>query len=109
METAILLTGAGFNFLVACNQPQEQKNTNSFSPRIAEDHGYLVLKDRMSEPKIVLAGKPGLPANGLRYKEIGDQRCISIKTVRKHNNNINQKLHVQSGIDAANKIFAGSG
>lgn len=44
-------------------------------------------------------------AKGLRYKEISDKLCISIETVRKHINNVYQKLHVQSRQDAVNKVF----
>ena len=51
----------------------------------------------------------GLLAKGFRYKEIADQLCISTETVRKHINNVYQKLHVQSRIDAVNKIFGGRG
>jgi len=47
----------------------------------------------------------GLLAKGFRYKEIADQLCISTETVRKHINNIYQKLHVQSRIEAVNKVF----
>ena len=47
----------------------------------------------------------GLLAKGFRYKEIADKLCISTETVRKHINNIYQKLHVQSRIEAVNKIF----
>jgi len=47
----------------------------------------------------------GLLAKGFRYKEIADKLCISTETVRKHINNIYQKLHVQSRIEAVNKIY----
>jgi DNA-binding NarL/FixJ family response regulator len=47
----------------------------------------------------------GLLAKGFRYKEIADKLCISTETVRKHINNIYQKLHVQSRIEAINKIY----
>ncbi|MEI6433962.1 MAG: response regulator transcription factor [Bacteroidota bacterium] len=47
----------------------------------------------------------GLLAKGFRYKEIADKLCISAETVRKHINNIYQKLQVQSRIEAVNKIF----
>jgi DNA-binding NarL/FixJ family response regulator len=47
----------------------------------------------------------GLLAKGFRYKEIADKLSISTETVRKHINNIYQKLHVQSRTDAVNKIF----
>ena len=47
----------------------------------------------------------GFLSKGLRYKEIADKLCISTETVRKHINNIYQKLHVQSRIEAVNMIF----
>jgi DNA-binding NarL/FixJ family response regulator len=47
----------------------------------------------------------GLLAKGFRYKEIAHNLCISTETVRKHINNIYQKLHVQSRMEAVNKIF----
>lgn len=47
----------------------------------------------------------GLLARGLRYKEIADQLFISTETVRKHINNTYQKLHVQSRMEAVNKVF----
>ena len=47
----------------------------------------------------------GLLAKGFRYKEISDSLCISTETVRKHINNIYQKLLVQSRIEAVNNIF----
>jgi len=47
----------------------------------------------------------GLLAKGFRYKEISDKLFISTETVRKHINNIYQKLQVQSRIEAVNKVF----
>lgn len=46
-----------------------------------------------------------LLAKAFRYKEIADQLFISIETVRKHINNIYSKLHVQSRMEAVNKVF----
>ena len=46
-----------------------------------------------------------LLSKGYRYKEIADQLFISIETVRKHINNIYGKLHVQSRMEAINKVF----
>lgn len=46
-----------------------------------------------------------LLAKGYRYKEIADQLFISTETVRKHINNIYQKLQVQSRMEAVNKVF----
>ena len=47
----------------------------------------------------------GLLSKGFRYKEISDKLFISTETVRKHINNIYQKLQVQSRIEAVNKVF----
>jgi DNA-binding NarL/FixJ family response regulator len=47
----------------------------------------------------------GLLAKGLRYKEIAENLFISTETVRKHINNTYQKLHVQSRMEAVNKVF----
>ena len=46
-----------------------------------------------------------LLAKGFRYKEIASQLFISTETVRKHINNIYQKLQVQSRMEAVNKVF----
>ena len=43
---------------VACTQQQEQKPQNTFAPKVVEAHGYVVPKDSMAEPKVILAGKP---------------------------------------------------
>jgi len=47
----------------------------------------------------------GFISKGFRNKEIADKLFISTETVRKHINNIYQKLHVQSRIEAVNKFF----
>lgn len=44
-------------------------------------------------------------AKGYRYKEIADMLNISTETVRRHAHNIYEKLHVQSRVDALNKIY----
>ena len=46
---------------------------------------------------------------GLRYKEIADRLFVSTETVRKHINNIYQKLHVQSRTEALNRIYGERG
>ncbi len=51
----------------------------------------------------------GLLAKGLRYKEIAEKLFISTETVRKHINNTYQKLHVQSRIEAVNKVYGEKG
>lgn len=42
-------------------------------------------------------------SEGYLYKEIADQKCISIDTVKKHIGNIYRKLHVANKIEAVNK------
>ncbi len=44
---------------------------------------------------------------GHRYKEIAAQLEISEETVRKHIRNMYEKLHVQSKVEALNKVFPG--
>lgn len=44
-------------------------------------------------------------ANGMLYKEIGDQLGISFNTVRQHISKIYEKLHVQNRTEAINKVF----
>jgi DNA-binding NarL/FixJ family response regulator len=46
-----------------------------------------------------------LLAKGYRYKEIADKLFINVETVRKHISNIYTKLHVQSRMEAVNKVF----
>ena len=46
-----------------------------------------------------------LLSRAYRYKEIAEELFISIETVRKHINNIYTKLHVQSRMEAVNKVF----
>ena len=45
-----------------------------------------------------------LLSEGLLYKEIADQKCISIDTVKKHIGSIYKKLHVANKIEAVNKF-----
>jgi RNA polymerase sigma factor (sigma-70 family) len=47
-----------------------------------------------------------LLSEGFRYKEIADKLFISIATVRKHIQNIYEKLQVNSRTDALNKVAA---
>jgi DNA-binding NarL/FixJ family response regulator len=47
----------------------------------------------------------GLLSKGYRYKEISGKLFISTETVRTHIRNIYQKLQVESGIEAINKVF----
>jgi DNA-binding NarL/FixJ family response regulator len=43
-----------------------------------------------------------LLSKGFLYKEIADQKCISIDTVKKHVGSIYRKLHVANKIEAVN-------
>lgn len=45
-----------------------------------------------------------LLSKGFLYKEIADQKCISIDTVKKHIGHIYRKLHVANKIEAVNKF-----
>ncbi|WP_080777796.1 response regulator [Chryseobacterium phocaeense] len=45
-----------------------------------------------------------LLSQGLLYKEIADQKCISIDTVKKHVGNIYRKLQVSNKVEAINKF-----
>ena len=45
-----------------------------------------------------------LLSNGFLYKEIADQKCISIETVKKHIGQIYRKLHVANKIEAVNML-----
>jgi len=47
-------------------------------------------------------------AKGLRYKEIADVLKISMDTVRTHVRHIYEKLHVQSRMEAVNKVYGKS-
>ena len=58
MKAILLFSSIAFLLLIACNQPPEPKNASLFSPGVTEARGYVVPKDSMAEPKVVLAGKP---------------------------------------------------
>ena len=45
-----------------------------------------------------------LLSNGFLYKEIADQKCISIETVKKHIGHTYRKLHVANKIEAVNML-----
>ena len=46
--------------VAACNNQQNQANQNTFAPRVVEAHGYVVPKDSMAEPKVVLVDESKL-------------------------------------------------
>ncbi len=49
----------------------------------------------------------GLLAQGLQYKHIAEQLCISVKTVGRHIFNIYEKLHVNTNVEAVRKYLRG--
>ncbi len=48
-----------------------------------------------------------LLSKGLRYKEIAAELNVGVETVRSHTRHIYEKLHVQSRMEAVNKIYGG--
>jgi DNA-binding NarL/FixJ family response regulator len=70
---------------------------NSILVKSIEKH-----KLTMREGEIIL-----LISEGFRHKEIADKLSLSHTTVKKHMQNIFQKLGVQSSIDALNKLQEG--
>lgn len=73
------------------------KSKNSILVKSIEKH-----KLTMREGEIIL-----LISEGFRHKEIADKLSLSHTTVKKHMQNIFQKLGVQSSIDALNKLREG--
>jgi ligand-binding sensor domain-containing protein/signal transduction histidine kinase len=47
-------------FVVSCNSKQEHVRPISFAPKVVEAHGYLVPKDSMAEPRIILVDEKKL-------------------------------------------------
>jgi serine phosphatase RsbU (regulator of sigma subunit)/streptogramin lyase len=45
-------------FLFSCSQQKEQERPNTFAPKVVETTGYVVPKDSVTEPKIILVGTP---------------------------------------------------
>ncbi|NCT10874.1 MAG: response regulator transcription factor [Flavobacteriia bacterium] len=75
-----------------------RKVVNSFQNSNAENKEMLKLSEREKEILHLLS-------KGLRYKEIADSLFLSTETVRTHIRNIYEKLHVNSRIEALNKVF----
>ena len=46
--------------VAACNKQQKQNNQNGFAPKVVEAKGYVVPKDSMAEPKVVLVDESKL-------------------------------------------------
>lgn len=68
-----------------------------FEKKLPENKDFDELTDREKEILELLS-------QGLLYKEIADQKFISIDTVKKHVGNIYRKLHVSNKVEAINKF-----
>ena len=79
------------------------------SANIARKLVTLFREEKQTATLEVLSGRENeilqLLAKGLLYKEIADQLCISVSTVRQHIHHIYEKLHVQNRTEAINKAF----
>jgi DNA-binding NarL/FixJ family response regulator len=73
----------------------------SFRKPVINDEIHLLTK---RETEIL-----SLLSKGFRNREIAEKIFITTETVRKHLNNIYQKLHVQSRMEAVNKVFGEKG
>lgn len=83
--------GAPMSFSIA------RKVLKHFERKLPEIKGFDELTQREKEILELLS-------EGLLYKEIADQKCISIDTVKKHVGNIYRKLHVNNKVEAINKF-----
>lgn len=83
--------GAPMSFSIA------RKVLKHFEKKLPEIKGFDELTEREKEILELLS-------QGLLYKEIADQKCISIDTVKKHVGNIYRKLHVSNKVEAINKF-----
>ncbi|MBK1894294.1 response regulator transcription factor [Chryseobacterium paridis] len=83
--------GAPMSFSIA------RRVLNHFEKKTTEVKGYDELTNREKEILELLS-------RGLLYKEIADQKCISMDTVKKHVGNIYRKLHVSNKVEAINKF-----
>ena len=69
----LLLTTLTLFCLLSCNQQEEKSNALYFAPKIVEAHGYVVPKDSIAEPKMILAGKP-------KVVPVGNPKVVTIPT-----------------------------
>ncbi|ASK31672.1 DNA-binding response regulator [Chryseobacterium sp. T16E-39] len=83
--------GAPMSFSIA------RRVLNHFEKKTTEVLGFDELTNREKEILELLS-------QGLLYKEIADQKCISMDTVKKHVGNIYRKLHVSNKVEAINKF-----
>ncbi len=84
------------------------KGGSPMSPFIARKVIQSFQKPAISEAQSILSQRErevlDLLAKGLLYKEIAHQLGVSMETVKKHLQNIYQKLHVQNKVEALNKF-----
>ncbi|MFS4471549.1 response regulator [Chryseobacterium sp. T20] len=83
--------GAPMSFSIA------RRVLKHFEKKLPEIKGFDELTEREKEILELLS-------QGLLYKEIADQKFISIDTVKKHVGNIYRKLHVNNKVEAINKF-----
>ncbi|MEJ5102930.1 response regulator transcription factor [Chryseobacterium sp. MYb328] len=83
--------GAPMSFSIA------RRVLQHFEKKFPEIKGFDELTEREKEILELLS-------QGLLYKEIADQKCISMDTVKKHVGNIYRKLHVNNKVEAVNKL-----
>ncbi|WP_433627203.1 response regulator [Chryseobacterium cucumeris] len=83
--------GAPMSFSIA------RRVLKHFEKKLPEIKGFDELTEREKEILELLS-------QGLLYKEIADQKFISIDTVKKHVGNIYRKLHVNNKVEAVNKF-----
>ncbi|OCA78426.1 DNA-binding response regulator [Chryseobacterium contaminans] len=83
--------GAPMSFSIA------RRVLQHFEKKLSEIKGFDELTKREQEILELLS-------QGFLYKEIADQKCISMDTVKKHVGNIYRKLHVSNKVEAINKF-----
>lgn len=83
--------GAPMSFSIA------RRVLQHFEKKLPEIKGFHELTKREQEILELLS-------QGFLYKEIADQKCISMDTVKKHVGNIYRKLHVSNKVEAINKF-----
>lgn len=54
MKNLLICTAVFATILLACTRKQEQKSQNTFDPKSIETTGYVVPKDSMTEPRVIL-------------------------------------------------------
>lgn len=77
--------------------PIARRVLSHFEKKIPDNKDFDDLTEREKEILELLS-------QGLLYKEIADQKCISIDTVKKHVGNIYRKLQVSNKVEAINKF-----